>query len=244
MNDIRKRPTQAPYDHGPGSAPVPLAGPPRQARGHPHEAHGDATRPVAGLFPRRRRAGESHLRGSEPRLRLHVQGQHGGGHLERHRDPRARQPRRPGLEARDGGQGGAVQALRRHRFDRSRNRQPRTPDAFIAAVRYLGPSFGGINLEDIKAPECFIIEDRLRELMDIPVFHGRPARHGHHRGGRHAERHEAHGPRHQGDQARLQRRGCGGDRLPRPHQGHGVPGPERSPVRTRRGSSTRAAKPA
>ena len=45
------------------------------------------------------------------------------------------------------------------------------PDAFVAAVRYLGPSFGGINLEDIKAPECFIIEERLRELMDIPVFH-------------------------------------------------------------------------
>ena len=45
------------------------------------------------------------------------------------------------------------------------------PDAFIASVRYLGPSFGGINLEDIKAPECFVIEERLRELMDIPVFH-------------------------------------------------------------------------
>ncbi len=44
-------------------------------------------------------------------------------------------------------------------------------DAFINAVRYLGPSFGGINLEDIKAPECFIIESRLQELMDIPVFH-------------------------------------------------------------------------
>src|SRR5213078_23972 len=44
-------------------------------------------------------------------------------------------------------------------------------DAFIAAVRYLGPSFGGINLEDIKAPDCFVIEERLRELMDIPVFH-------------------------------------------------------------------------
>ncbi len=44
-------------------------------------------------------------------------------------------------------------------------------DAFIGAVRYLGPSFGGINLEDIKAPECFLIEERLRELMDIPVFH-------------------------------------------------------------------------
>ena len=45
------------------------------------------------------------------------------------------------------------------------------PETFINAVRYLGPSFGGINLEDIRAPECFIIEDRLRELMDIPVFH-------------------------------------------------------------------------
>ncbi|GGF06339.1 NADP-dependent malic enzyme [Stappia taiwanensis] len=44
-------------------------------------------------------------------------------------------------------------------------------DAFVDSVRYLGPSFGGINLEDIKAPDCFIIEQRLRELMDIPVFH-------------------------------------------------------------------------
>jgi malate dehydrogenase (oxaloacetate-decarboxylating)(NADP+) len=44
-------------------------------------------------------------------------------------------------------------------------------DEFVNAVRYLGPSFGGINLEDIKAPDCFIIESRLRELMDIPVFH-------------------------------------------------------------------------
>ena len=45
------------------------------------------------------------------------------------------------------------------------------PDAFIDAVRYLGPSFGGINLEDIQAPDSFYIEERLKELMDIPVFH-------------------------------------------------------------------------
>src|SRR4051794_6400245 len=45
------------------------------------------------------------------------------------------------------------------------------PDAVINCVRYLSPTFGGVNLEDIKAPECFIIEERLRELMDIPVFH-------------------------------------------------------------------------
>ena len=44
-------------------------------------------------------------------------------------------------------------------------------DRFIDAVSLLGPSFGGINLEDIKSPECFIIEQRLREIMDIPVFH-------------------------------------------------------------------------
>ncbi len=44
-------------------------------------------------------------------------------------------------------------------------------DAFINCVRYLGPTFGGINLEDIKAPDCFVIEERLREMMDIPVFH-------------------------------------------------------------------------
>ena len=48
-----------------------------------------------------------------------------------------------------------------------------TEDAeeFINAVKYLGASWGGINLEDIKSPECFIIEKRLKEIMDIPVFH-------------------------------------------------------------------------
>ncbi len=45
------------------------------------------------------------------------------------------------------------------------------PDEFINCVKYLGKGWGGINLEDIKAPECFIIEQRLRELLDIPVFH-------------------------------------------------------------------------
>jgi malate dehydrogenase (oxaloacetate-decarboxylating)(NADP+) len=44
-------------------------------------------------------------------------------------------------------------------------------DRFIAAVELMEPSFGGINLEDIKAPECFIIEQTLKERMNIPVFH-------------------------------------------------------------------------
>jgi malate dehydrogenase (oxaloacetate-decarboxylating)(NADP+) len=45
------------------------------------------------------------------------------------------------------------------------------PDDFIDTVRRISPTFGGINLEDIKAPECFYIENKLREQLSIPVFH-------------------------------------------------------------------------
>jgi malate dehydrogenase (oxaloacetate-decarboxylating)(NADP+) len=45
------------------------------------------------------------------------------------------------------------------------------PDTVIEVTRAIAPTFGGINLEDIKAPECFYIETRLKELLDIPVFH-------------------------------------------------------------------------
>ncbi len=44
-------------------------------------------------------------------------------------------------------------------------------DEFVRTVALLEPTFGGINLEDIKAPDCFVIEQRLQEMMDIPVFH-------------------------------------------------------------------------
>src|SRR6185437_9437576 len=47
----------------------------------------------------------------------------------------------------------------------------RDPDEIVNCVKLLGKGWGGINLEDIKAPECFVIEQRLRELLDIPVFH-------------------------------------------------------------------------
>ncbi len=45
------------------------------------------------------------------------------------------------------------------------------PDEVVRVVKALEPTFGGINLEDIKAPECFVIEEKLKALMDIPVFH-------------------------------------------------------------------------
>jgi len=47
----------------------------------------------------------------------------------------------------------------------------RDPDEFIQVVQRIAPTFGGINLEDIKAPECFYIEETLRATLDIPVFH-------------------------------------------------------------------------
>lgn len=45
------------------------------------------------------------------------------------------------------------------------------PEEVIRTVKYLAPTFGGINLEDIAAPNCFLIEERLRKELDIPVFH-------------------------------------------------------------------------
>ena len=47
----------------------------------------------------------------------------------------------------------------------------KSSEDIIECIRYLAPSFGGINLEDFKAPECFIVEERLKQLMPIPVFH-------------------------------------------------------------------------
>jgi malate dehydrogenase (oxaloacetate-decarboxylating)(NADP+) len=46
-----------------------------------------------------------------------------------------------------------------------------TPDEIVAVIKAMAPTFGGVNLEDIKSPECFEVEKRLRKLLDIPVFH-------------------------------------------------------------------------
>jgi malate dehydrogenase (oxaloacetate-decarboxylating)(NADP+) len=49
--------------------------------------------------------------------------------------------------------------------------ETRDPEELIQVVANIAPTFGGINLEDIKAPECFLIEERLKQMLDIPVFH-------------------------------------------------------------------------
>ena len=45
------------------------------------------------------------------------------------------------------------------------------PDEIVNSIKNFAPSFGGINLEDIAAPDCFVIEEKLKEILDIPVFH-------------------------------------------------------------------------
>ena len=69
------------------------------------------------------------------------------------------------------GKGVPVQEVRRHRRVRHRARRDATPTSSSRSIAALEPTFGGINLEDIKAPECFYIEKKLRERMKIPVFH-------------------------------------------------------------------------
>ena len=134
------------------------------------QADGDAARPVAGLQPGRR----LRLRGDRARSgdggALYRAREHRRGDLERHRRPRARQHRGAGVEAGDGGQGGAVQEVLRHRYV-DLEVDETDVDAFVEAVARLEPSFGGINLEDISAPACFEIEKRLKARMKIPVFH-------------------------------------------------------------------------
>jgi hypothetical protein len=104
-------------------------------------------------------------------------------------------------------------------------------DEFVNCVRFLGPSFGGINLEDIKAPECFIIEQRLREEMDIPVFHD--DQHGTAIIAAAGLINALHLTDRDIEKTKLvvQRRRRGGHRLHGTDQGHGHPRRQRDPVR-------------
>ena len=108
------------------------------------------------------------------------------------------------------------------------------PDEIVNCVKLLGKSWGGINLEDIRAPECFVIEQRLRELLDIPVFHD--------------DQHgtaiiaaaglinalDLTGRDIKIDQARVQRRGRGRHRLSRTAQGDRIHARQHHPVRHQR----------
>ena len=97
------------------------------------------------------------------------------------------------------------------------------PDRFVEVVAALEPTFGAINLEDIKAPECFAIERRLRERMAIPVFHD-----------------DQHGTRHHRGRGSAQRAGAAGQAVGRrfgwsPPAPAPRPWPDRGPAGARWG---------
>ena len=102
------------------SARLPRPAHSRQDSHSPHQARRDRAGSGPGLQPWRRRAGARNRRQPGRCLPLHRQGQPGGRHLQRHRHPGAGQSGAAGLQAGDGGQGPAVQALRRHRRHRHR----------------------------------------------------------------------------------------------------------------------------
>ncbi len=131
----------------------------------------------------------------DARARLHGARQPGRRDLQRHRGARPRQHRRARRQAGDGGQGGPVQEIRRHRRVRHRGRRETDPDRFCDVVAALEPTFGAINLEDIKAPECFAIEERAARAHGHPGLPRRPARHRDHRRRRRAQRAAAAGAR-------------------------------------------------
>jgi malate dehydrogenase (oxaloacetate-decarboxylating)(NADP+) len=97
----------------------------------------------------------------------------------------------------------------------------RDPDKLVEIIAALEPTLGGVNLEDIKAPECFYIEKKLRERMKIPVFHDDQHGTAIISGGRAAQRPGAGGQGHRRGQAGGVGRGRGGHRLPGPDGGPG-----------------------
>ena len=146
---------------------------PGKARDPGDQAARQPARPGARLFARRRRAPAGHRRrpGARPRT-TPSRGNLVAVDLQRHRRARPRRYRPARLQAGDGRQGGPVQEIRRHRRLRHRGRRRTNVDRFVDVVAALEPTFGGINLEDIKAPG--MLRDRgaaARRGWRIPVFH-------------------------------------------------------------------------
>ena len=107
----------------------------------------------------------------ERRLQVHGQGQSRRRRHQRHRRARPRQHRRARRQAGDGRQGATSSSSSPTSTSSTSRSAPRIPDDVIKFCQLLEPTVGGINLEDIRAPDCFYIEETLRKTMKIPVFH-------------------------------------------------------------------------
>ena len=103
-------------------------------------------------------------------LQIYSTWQFSGGDFQWHSGTWAWQYWRTSGQTRNGRKGRVVQKFAGiNVFDIEVNEHD--PDKLVDIIASLEPTFGGVNLEDIKAPECFYIEQKLRERMNIPVFH-------------------------------------------------------------------------
>ena len=139
----------------------------------------------------------------ELRLRIHQQGQPGGGHFQWHGHPGTGQPRPAGLQAGDGGQGGVCSRNSPISTCSTSRSNAQHCEEMIQVVAAIAPTFGGINLEDIRSPECFEVEANAAGDAGYPRLPRRPARHGHHPGGGPAERAGNHRQEARRDQGGL-----------------------------------------
>ncbi len=218
--------------------PIPVA---RENRHRAHQADGDAARPVAGLFswgrhPRARDRGRS-VAG----LRVHLKGQPRRRDHQRHRDPGARRSGRPGVQAGDGRQVGAVQALRRRRFGgrrdqlEGRRRDHHGDQEHRRDLRR--HQFGGH-----QEPRVLPHRDRAAGAARHPGVPRRPARHRDHLLRRPDQRLRDHRPPVGGRQAGAMRRGSGGYRHAGTGQGDGRAAGKLHRGRQHRGDLSRARK--
>ena len=138
----------------------------------------------------------------QPRRRRH----------QRHRRPRARQHRRAGRQAGHGGQGKPLQAVRRPRRVRPRGGLARIRTTSSGSASSSSRRSAAINLEDIRAPDCFCIEETLRKTMKHPGLPRRPARHRDHLRRRAAQRARGRREEDRRSARRVLGRGRGGDR--------------------------------
>ena len=155
---------------------------------HRHQAAGHPARSGAGLFAGRRRRLRGDRRRSRRGRRDHRARQPGGGDHQRHRGAGAGRHRPAGGQAGDGGQGRSCSRNSPASTSSTSRSTSAIRTSWSTIIAALEPTFGAINLEDIKAPECFDIERQLRERMNDPGVPRRPARHRDHRRRRGAQR--------------------------------------------------------
>ena len=220
---------------------IPFPRPAREDRGRPDEAPVEPARPRARVLAGRGGAVPRDPEEPRGRLQVHREGQPRRRRDERHRGARPRQHRRARRQAGHGGQGATSSSSSPTSTCFDLEVGSEDPDDVIKFCQLLEPTVGGINLEDIRAPDCFYIEETLRRTMKVPGVPRRPARHGDHLRGRLLNAVELVGKSAGRDARRVLRRRGGGHLHGRALRAARRPARAHHDVRPCTASSTRGA---